>query len=73
MIEMMGWIGLTLLLVAYFLEATNKLPDGSKQYFLLNLIGSISISLHAYYIGSMPILILNIVWALVSAYELIKH
>jgi len=70
--NILGWIGLGLLLVGFYIDATNKVAEDSKIYFLLNLLGSVSLAVHSYFIGSTPILILNVVWAGISLSKLLK-
>ena len=63
--DILGWIGMVLVLVAYGLLSTNKIPNG-KLYQILNVIAAIFMA-----IGLLPknawfSFTLQIVWALIG-------
>ncbi len=71
--DWIGFIGVTMLLVAYFLNLSNKLKKESLTYLLMNLIGagmSCSASILLKYI---PFVILEGSWTLVSIIGLIGY
>jgi putative flippase GtrA len=62
-------IGVTLILVAYYLEVSGKL-NKNAIYFWLNVIGSILAGIGAYLVSLWPIVFLEVVWTVISLYEL---
>ena len=69
--DILGWIGMVLVLVAYGLLSTNKIPNG-KLYQILNIIAAIFMA-----IGLLPknawfSFTLQIVWALIGIIAIIK-
>jgi hypothetical protein len=62
-------IGVTLILVAYYLEVSGKL-NKNVIYFWLNTIGSILAGIGAYLVSLWPIVFLEVVWTVISLYEL---
>jgi hypothetical protein len=63
-------VGVTLILIAYLLNTTGKLPQ-NKLYFGLNIIGSGLAGYGAYLVQLWPIVVLESVWVCVSLYEII--
>lgn len=64
--EIIGSIGVTLLLIAFTLNLVKKLEAGSKVYLLLNIIGAGLACLSSYLISFWPFVILEGVWTLSS-------
>jgi hypothetical protein len=70
-----GWVGMVLIIIAYFLVSTKKIKPTSKKYQLLNLLGAIGVGINAYYENATPAFVLQIVWgfiAIVSIYKSFK-
>ena len=67
-----GTVGVTLLLVAYFLQLIKKISSDSKIYALLNIIGSLLSAYSSYLIAFVPFIVLELTWALVSVIALVK-
>lgn len=70
--DVAGWLGAVLILLAYFLVSTKKLPPTSKNFQLLNLFGAIGIVINSLYYKAFPSAGLNIVWTLIAIYGLVK-
>ncbi len=64
--SIVGSIGVTILLAAFFLNLFRFLPQGSKIYILLNLIGAGLSCYASVLIDYWPFIILEACWALVS-------
>ncbi len=71
--DWIGFIGVLLILIAYFLNITGKLSSKELPFILLNLIGASLACLASYLIDYLPFVILEGVWALVSGYALFKY
>ena len=72
LIQGLGWAGAFGLLSAYYLISTKRLSAGSAKYQWINLISAIMLAINAYYIGSIPFIIINVFWAIVAAISLSK-
>ena len=70
-IEIVGWCGAILILIAYFLVSQNKLHSNSKLYQYLNLLGAIGVGINVFYQQSWPALGLQVVWALIALKSLL--
>ena len=53
-IELLGWIGTTMVVAAYLLLTRGKLESKSRAYQLLNLIGALGIGLNAFMNRAYP-------------------
>ncbi|MDP2069428.1 MAG: hypothetical protein Q8K04_10760 [Lutibacter sp.] len=71
-IDWTGFIGITLLLLAFFLNLMDKIKTDSLPYLLLNFMGAAIACLASVLLNYMPFVILEGCWALVSAFGLVK-
>ena len=71
--DWLGFIGVALILMAYFLNETGKISNKNIAFILLNLIGSSLACLASVLINYVPFIILEAAWALVSAISLYKY
>mgnify|MGYP000550092238 CR=1 FL=1 len=71
--DWIGFIGVTILLIAYFLNLTNKLSKESLGYLFLNFIGAGIASFASILLHYLPFIILEGCWTLVSAYGIIQY
>ena len=62
LIELVGWSGALLILVAYALLSTGRLEGRSRSYQWLNLIGSFGFVVNSGFNGAWPSAALNVVW-----------
>jgi hypothetical protein len=62
-VEVVGWAGALLILVAYGLLSTGRLEGRSRSYQWLNLVGSLGFVLNSGWKGAWPSAALNVVWA----------
>lgn len=72
LIEIIGWLGTSLIVFAFYLNSNNKIDAKSRIYQLMNLMGSICVGINAYYFGALPSLWLQIIWAIISIFALAK-
>ena len=70
--ELTGFIGVTLLLVAFFLNLVGRLRADSYPYVGLNLVGASLSCLSSVLIDFVPFVILEGTWAVVAAGGLIR-
>ena len=71
--EWVATFGVSLLLLAYLLDITDKIEDDSPWFFGLNMIGAGMASGAAWMIPFWPFVVLEGVWSLVSAFALFKR
>jgi hypothetical protein len=71
--DWIGFTGVTLLLLAFFLNLRGKISQHSLSYILLNVIGAGLAGLASVLIHYLPFVILEGAWTLVSLGALIKY
>jgi hypothetical protein len=72
LINLAGWSGAALLLLAYLLVSNRKLAGDSLAYQLLNLIGSFCLLLNAHHFGAWPSVGVNAVWIAIALLTVAK-
>lgn len=70
--DIIGTIGVGLILMAYFLDTVKLLPRDKKLFYVLNIVGAALACYASYLIGYVPFIILEGTWTLVSIYGLMK-
>ena len=69
--DILGWIGMILVLLAYALLSTNKIENG-KLYQSLNLIAAIFMAIGLFPSKAWFSFTLQIIWVLVALIAIIK-
>lgn len=72
-IDVIGFIGVSMILLAYFLNLNNKLDTADINYILLNLIGAILACLASILMEYYPFVLLEGTWTIVSVVALFKY
>lgn len=67
-IELLGWAGAALLLLAYFFLVHHDLDRSSWMYHAMNLLGTSFLGINSYVNGAMPSAGISVVWALIACY-----
>lgn len=70
--DIIGTIGVGLILLAYFCQTFGWLSNKSKMFFLLNILGAGLACYASWLIGYWPFVVLEGVWFLVSVLGLLK-
>ena len=70
--DMISTIGVSLILVAFFLNTFKFLTDNSRIYFALNMIGGAFACYGSVLLGSLPFIILEGTWCGVALVGLIR-
>ncbi|HWC53588.1 MAG TPA: hypothetical protein VG676_08405 [Chitinophagaceae bacterium] len=70
--DFIGTIGVTLILLAYFLNTTKTITVNGKLFFVMNVIGAALACYASFLIDYWPFVILEGTWVLVSIYGLMK-
>ncbi len=71
--DIIGSVGVFILLLAYVLNLLNKISRESLIYILMNVIGGALACLASYLIHYIPFIILEGVWTIVSLIALINY
>jgi cell division protein FtsW (lipid II flippase) len=72
LIEIIGWLGMLLILIAYYLISSKHLEAKSVLYQLLNLFGATGIVINAFFHKAFPSLALNTIWALIAFWAIVS-
>jgi len=70
-IDILGFVGMILLLSAFISNQVNWLRNDSIAYQLFNLVGAYLLTWYAYVLGNTPFIILEFVWGSFALYQLI--
>ena len=70
--DWLGFLGVTILLIAFFLNLINVLNKNGITYMVLNIIGAGIACAASIAINYLPFIILEGVWTLVSVAILLK-
>lgn len=71
-VDVTGWIGVVLLLVAYGLVSVRRLEGDSISYQLLNVLGSALLIVNSYTNRAFPSVAVNLFWIGIGAFALVR-
>ncbi len=71
-IEIIGWIGVFMVWIAYLLITMEKIKSTSHIYQALNLVGSVMIAQNAFFNRAYPSVMANLTWIAVAIYGFSK-
>lgn len=71
-IEMLGWLGATAFLVAYFLLSIKVLSSEKLLYHFLNAAGGLLLSVSTFYMHDRPAFFVNFVWMGIAIFSMIR-
>ena len=71
LMEVVGWIGGTLILAGYFLLTNGKLDAKSPSYQWLNVVGALGFIANSSWNGAWPSAALNVIWVGIGVVALI--
>jgi len=71
LVDVMGWIGVVVLLLAYALVSTKRMTGDSVGYQALNLVGAGLLVVNSFYYGAYPSVGVNVVWIGIAIYALV--
>lgn len=69
--DILGWIGMIIVLIAYGLLSTNKIENG-KLYQTLNLIAATFMAIGLFPTKAWFSFTLQVIWALISIIAIVK-
>ena len=71
-IDVGGWLGAVLVLVAYLLVSMGKTTGLSIRYQAANFVGSILVGVNALYYWALPSFSINVVWMGIALIAMFK-
>ena len=71
-VDVLGWFGVVLYLIAYWLVSTKRLPGDSIVYQLMNLGGGALLVVNTIYYGALPSIGVNVAWIGIAIFALIR-
>jgi hypothetical protein len=72
LIDVIGWLGVAGLLVAYGLVSAKRLAGDSVIYQSLNLLGAGLLIVNSFYYGAFPSVGINVVWVAIAILSLAR-
>lgn len=72
MIDIIGWIGSVMVVIAYALNMYKRLASDSREYYLLNIVGSACLIVNTIYHHAIPSAVVNIIWVLIALAALLR-
>ena len=66
-VEVAGWAGAALILLAYLLLSAGKLTGQSLVYQGMNVVGAAGFVVNGWWHGALPSASLNVLWLLIGA------
>ena len=72
-VEVIGWSGAVLLLLAYWLLSSGRLKGGSTTYQLMNIAGAVGFVVNSGWNGALPSAAMNLVWIGIGVYALLHR
>ncbi|HEV3180069.1 MAG TPA: hypothetical protein VGZ05_06340 [Steroidobacteraceae bacterium] len=72
-VEVIGWIGATLIVGAYALLSGGRLKAESLTYHVINILGAGGCMLNSGWNGALPSAALNIIWIGIGLHALRQH
>jgi hypothetical protein len=71
-VEIIGWFSVILIVAAYALLSFGILQSGSVTYQAMNLVGALGIIYHSVTKKDYQPAVLNVIWALIAIFALLK-
>ena len=71
--DLVGFIGVAILLIAYFLNLNNNIEKESLAYLQMNFFGAALACLASVLMKYWPFIILEGCWTIVSAFGIFKY
>ena len=71
-VEIVGWIGGALILLAYLLLSAGRLDGKSRLYQWMNVFGAAGFVANGWYHDAIPSTVLNVIWMAIGGTALWK-
>jgi hypothetical protein len=70
LIEVLGWLGAVLLVVAYALVSSGRVDGRSKLYQSLNIADGVLLGVNTAWHHAWPSAVVNVIWVVIAAVAL---
>lgn len=70
LVEIVGWLGAVLILLAYVLLTLGKIQAQSVEYQAMNVAGAAGFIVNGWANGALPSAALNVIWMGIGVYAL---
>ena len=67
LVEIAGWGGAVLILLAYLLLSAGRLTGQSLTYQVMNVVGAAGFVINGWWHGALPSAVLNVLWLMIGA------
>jgi hypothetical protein len=68
LVELIGWAGAVLILLAYLLLSMGRLTGQSLLYQGMNVVGAAGFAVNGWWHGALPSASLNVIWLMIGAW-----
>jgi len=69
-VEIAGWAGALLILLAYLLLSMGRLTGQSPLYQWMNVVGAAGFTINGWWHGALPSAALNVIWMMIGGVAL---
>ena len=69
-VEVAGWTGAALILIAYLLLSMGRLTGQSVLYQWMNVVGAAGFTINGWWHGALPSAALNVIWMMIGGVAL---
>jgi hypothetical protein len=70
LLNILGWSGTALLLLAYFLVSSRRIEGDSVAYQVMNILGAAMLITNSAYFGAYPSVGVNVAWIFIALFTL---
>lgn len=71
-VEIAGWAGALLILLAYLLLSAGRLTGQSLAYQAMNVVGAAGFIVNGWWHGALPSATLNVLWLMIGLFAAIR-
>ena len=71
-VEIVGWAGAILILLAYLLLSAGRLTGQSMTYQAMNVVGAAGFVINGWWHGALPSATLNVLWLMIGLFASIR-
>jgi hypothetical protein len=72
-VEIIGWVGAALILVAYGLLSSGRRTGRSRLYQGMNIVGAVGFVINSGLNHAFPSAALNVIWIGIGVYALVRN
>jgi hypothetical protein len=72
LIDVVGWLGVVVLLLAYWMVSTKRMEGSGIAFQLLNIAGAAALIVNSLYYGALPSVGVNVAWIAIGSYALVR-